>query len=88
MLFMSLQFITLQLLRLPHASSTGILCIGDALARVGRWSDNDSDTLRLASQSATKGLKAGLGASVCWTQVDKHDLIFTMVDEWRQCFEQ
>jgi len=65
-----------------------MLCIGDALARAGRGSDNDSDTLWLAGKSATKGFKAGLGASVCRTQVDKHDLIFTMVDEWSQCFDQ
>jgi hypothetical protein len=32
MLFMGRQFITMQLLRLPYASSAGILGIGDALA--------------------------------------------------------
>ena len=53
MSFMSLQFITLQLLRLPYASSAGMLGIGDALARAGRWSDNDSNALRLTGQSAT-----------------------------------
>ncbi len=31
----------------------GGLCIGDALARVCRWSDNDGDAVRLAGESAT-----------------------------------
>ena len=49
---MRLQGITLQLLRLPSASSAGMLGIGDALARADRGSDNDSDAVRLTGQSA------------------------------------
>jgi hypothetical protein len=64
------------------------LGIGDALAHVCRGSDNDSDTVRLTGESTTEGLKARLGTAVCRTEVDQHDLIFTMVDEWRQGFDE
>ena len=66
-------------------AARGVEGIGGALARE---SDDNSDAFIAMVERATKGFNVLLHVPISWAKVDEHYLIFAVIDDLCQSFDQ